>query len=118
MVGRFPDWLVKEVNNAEWAPIGTWNNTGYILDIEKGERRLDVEFYEKLPDGRHIITIDVPPQIGLDGLEKGVIYRFTFKAYRAELSPRAIEYLSKEFDVALDAIYRFELVAVERVEEE
>ena len=44
---------------------------------------------------------------------KGVVYEFTFSSSKAPLSKKIIEFLKKEMEIDMDAIYQFELTNLE-----
>ena len=115
MVG-FPKWIAKEISKADFTYIGTAKYTGYPLDIDLGNKRIDVQFYDRLPDGRYIATLDVPDASLLKGLEKAEIYIFSIKIYEAPLSEKLKKFLSEEYNVSLEKIYRFELDSLEKME--
>jgi len=112
----FPSWVAEEISRAEFTYLGTVNYTGFPLDIDSANRRVDVQFYEKLPDGRHIAALDVPDASLLDGVEKGQIYIFTIKVYEAPLSEKLKKFLSDKYGVSIEKIYKFELESLEKME--
>ena len=114
MVG-FPKWVAEEVSKAEFAYVGTVRYTGYPLDIDLVNRRMDVQFYERLPDGRYIATLDVPDAALLNGVERGEIYIFSVRVYEAPLSEKLKRFLGDEYNVSIEKIYRFELESLEKM---
>lgn len=113
----FPRWAAQEIASAAWQYHDTWEGSGYILDLYRAERRVDVQFYERLPEGRYIATLDVPQGVDLNGLLIGKPYLFQFRVYRAALSERLRSFLGSRYSVAMDALYRFELGAFQALEE-
>lgn len=111
----FPKWAAEEIAKADFTYMGTARYTGYPLDIDSGNRRLDVQFYDRLPDGRFIATLDVPDAKMLRGVEKAEIYTFSIRVYAADLSDRLKKFLSEEYGVSIDKMYRFEVESVERM---
>lgn len=69
--------------------------------------------YDPVEDGRHIVTLDLPKKIKISDLEKGVVYEFTFDQHKAPLSKKVSEYLQKEKEIYMNAIYQFELKEME-----
>ena len=69
-----------------------------------------------MEDGRHIVTMDLPKKFKAADLERGVVYEFTFDQHRAPLSTRVSEYLQKEKEIDMAAIYRFELKSLEMLD--
>ena len=72
-----------------------------------------MQLYDPVEDGRHIVTMDLSKKIKINNLEKGVVYEFTFDQYKAPLSKKVSEYLEKEKEIEMNAIYQFELKALE-----
>jgi len=75
-----------------------------------------VQFYDRLPDGRYIATLDVSDAALLNGVEKAEIYLFSIKIYEAPLSEKLKKFLSDEYSISLEKIYRFELGSLEKME--
>ena len=81
--------------------------TGYILEIYDKDMKLDVQLYEEVEDGRRIITLDLPKTIKPSDLKKGVVYEFTFNSSKAPLSKKLVDFLKKEMEIEMNAIYQF-----------
>lgn len=108
-----PEWVSDEIQNAEFAEPEQIKRSGYILEIYGQDGKADAQLYEPVEDGRHIVTMDLPEKIKAPDLEKGVVYEFTFDQHRAPLSKKVSEYLQKEKEIDMAAIYRFELKSLE-----
>jgi uncharacterized protein (DUF2164 family) len=57
--------------------------------------------------------MDLAKKIKIGELEKGVVYEFTFDQHKAPLSKKVSEYLEKEKEIEMSAIYQFELKSLE-----
>ena len=55
----------------------------------------------------------MPKKIKTSDLEKGLVYEFTFDQHKAPLSKKVTEYLQKEKEIDMNAIYQFELKKME-----
>lgn len=75
-----------------------------------------MQFYDRLPDSRYIATLDVPDAAMLDRVVKAEIYIFSIKFYEAPLGEKLKKFLSDEYKVAIDKIYRFELESLEKMD--
>ena len=115
---KFPTWAAEEISKAKFEYYETWKNTGYILELNNKENRMDVQFYDKLPDGRHIITLDVAKDFTTNNLELGVVYLFKFKVFKTILSPKLIKLIVEEYSTKMENIYQFEIESVENIEKE
>ena len=112
MSETLPDWMAQEIKDAEWRYTETWKYSGYILDLSARDRRVDVQFYDRLPEGRYIATLDLPGNYPIDRLKMGEAYIFEFKVFKADLSGKLATYLEEHYSVSLKTIYRFELITV------
>jgi hypothetical protein len=89
---------------------------GYILEIYEDGNKVDAQLYEPIEDGRHIVTMDLPKNIKLGDLERGTVYEFGFDALKAPLSKKVVEFLQKEKEIEMSAIYQFELKSLEQLD--
>lgn len=114
----FPKWIAEEIQHAKFDSSEDWNGSGYILDINKKERKIDVQFYEKLPEGRYIATLDLADSINPDSLELAIVYMFRFRAFKATLSKKAVTFLKEKYKLDMENLYRFELQSLEKLDAE
>jgi hypothetical protein len=115
---NLPKWVAEEIKNAKFENEEEWSGSGYILDVNKTEKRVDVQFYEKLPEGRYIATLELPSSFDADSLELALVYLFKFKAMKASLNPKVVSFIKEKFNFEMDSIYRFELVSAEKLDAE
>ncbi|MFB5612147.1 MAG: hypothetical protein ACE5RL_02470 [Nitrosarchaeum sp.] len=108
-----PDWVSDEIQNAKFEKPEEQKRTGYILEIYDSDNKIDAQLYDPVEDGRHIVTLDLPKKIKMSDLEKGVVYEFTFDQHKAPLSKKVTEFLQKEKEIDMNAIYQFELKTME-----
>ena len=111
-----PDWVTDEIQNAKFKKPVEMKQSGYILEFYYEDNKLDVQLYEGVEDGRHIVTMDVPKTIKMDGLLKGEVYEFIFDQHKAPLSKKVTEFLEKEKEIDMKAIYQFDLKSLELME--
>jgi hypothetical protein len=108
-----PDWVSDEIQNAKFEKPEELKRAGYILEIYDSDNKIDVQLYDPVEDGRHIVTLDLPKKIKMSDLEKGVVYEFVFDQHKAPLSKKVSEYLQKEKEIDMNAIYQFDLKSME-----
>ena len=108
-----PKWVTDEIQNAKFGKPSPLKKTGYILEIYEPDNKMDVQLYEPVEDGRHIVTLDVPKKVKTKDLERGVVYEFNFDSFKAPLSKKVVEFLQKEKEIEMSAIYQFELKDLE-----
>ena len=108
-----PDWVSDEIQNAKFKKPEEVKGSGYILEIYDADNKIDAQLYDPVEDGRHIVTMDLPKKIKSSDLQKGVVYEFTFDQHKAPLSKKVTEFLQKEKEIEMAAIYQFELKSLE-----
>ena len=110
---EIPEWVADEIKNAEFNSPTEKKQTGYILEVYNADKKMDVQLYKPVEDGRHIITMDMPEDNNPQAMEKGVMYEFIFEQYKAPLSDKVSQYLKQEKEIDMAAIYRFVFKTVE-----
>ena len=111
-----PGWVSDEIQGARFGRPREESRTGYILDIYEQDNKADVQLYEPVEDGRHIVTVDLPEGLGISGMQRGAVYAFKLSQAKAPLSDRVVEYLQKEKEIEMQAIYQFELKGFEAID--
>jgi len=106
---KFQIGLVMKFKMQNLKNLKSWKKTGYILEFYDTDNKIDVQLYDSIEDGRHIVTMDLPKKIKIKELEKGTVYEFIFDQHKATLSKKVSEYLEKEKEIDMNAIYKFEL---------
>jgi len=111
---EIPKSIQDEIKNAKFGKPESLTRTGYILEIYDKDMRIDAQLYEAVEDGRKIIEgMNLPKKVKPSNLMKGVVYEFTINSFEAPLSKTVIEFLKKEMEIDMDAIYQFELTNLE-----
>jgi len=110
---EIPDWVTDEIQNAKFEKPQKMKKTGYVLEMYSEDNKIDTQLYDPVEDGRHIVTMDLSKKVKMEDLEKGVVYEFTFDQHKAPLSKKVSEYLEKEKEIEMNAIYQFELKSLE-----
>jgi len=118
---ELPKWAEDEINSiidSSFKEVETWEGTGYFLDIDEKNRKADVQFYEKLPVGKHIVTLDIPKSIKIADLMKGFVYDYKVKILKAPLSEKLVKFLKENLNIEMDCIYQFELESLQLLDVE
>ena len=110
---EIPEWVTDEIQNAKFKKPEELKKQGYILEFYYEDNKIDVQLYDPVEDGRHIVTMDVPKSIKIDDLLKGEVYEFVFNQHKAPLSKKVSEFLEKEKEIDMKAIYQFDLKSLE-----
>ena len=108
-----PEWVTSEIQNAKFEKPVEITKTGYFLEVYEDDAKADAQLYEPVEDGRHIVTLDLPKNIKPGELERGVVYELKFSSSKAPLSKKVVEFLQKEKEIEMNAIYQFELKSLE-----
>ena len=81
------------------------------------DNKIDTQLYEAVEDGRQIVTMDLSEKIKISELEKGLVYEFNFEQHKAPLSKKVSEFLEKEKEIEMNAIYDFKLKSIKLIDE-
>ena len=111
-----PEWVTDEIQKAKFKKPVEMKQSGYILEFYYDDNKIDVQLYDGVEDGRHIVTMDVAKGNKMDDLLKGEVYEFIFDQHKAPLSKKVSEFLEKEKEIEMKAIYQFELKSLELIE--
>ena len=106
---ELPDWVLDDIKNAKFAKPEPLTRMGYILEIYESDKKIDAQLYEAVEDGRHIVTLDLPKNVKASECQTGVVYEFGISMLKAPLAKKTIEFLKKEKEIEMSAIYQFEL---------
>jgi len=110
---EIPDWVSDEIQNAKFEKPKEMKKSGYILEFYNADNKIDVQLYDPVEDGRHIVTMDLLKKIKIDDLVKGEVYEFVFDQHKAPISKKVSEFLEKEKEIEMTAVYQFELKSLE-----
>ncbi|MEM2760065.1 MAG: hypothetical protein QXU32_07310 [Nitrososphaerales archaeon] len=119
MSAELPKWAedeINSINDSSFKLVDTWEGTGYFLDIDEKGRKADIQFYEKLPVGKHIVSANIPDNIKIDDLLKGFIYSYKLRILKAPLSSKLINYLKENLNMDMDGIYQYEIESLEMLD--
>ena len=114
---NIPEWVTNEIQNATFEKPKKLKISGYILEIYQEDNKIDTQLYESVEDGRQIVTMDLSKKIKILELEKGLVYEFTFEEHKAPLSKKVSEFLEKEKEIEMNAIYDFKLKLIKLIDE-
>lgn len=110
-----PQWVADEIRTAKFGRPAPIKRAGYILETYRDDGKIDAQLYDPVEDGRHIITMDLAPDVRADGLQRGVAYEFSIDSFKAPLSPKASGYLRESMGVDMGAVWRFVLREAEQI---
>ncbi|MDC0927407.1 hypothetical protein OAQ30_00075 [Nitrosopumilus sp.] len=114
---EIPNWVTDEIQNAKFEKPKKLKISGYVLEMYQEDNKIDTQLYEPVEDGRQIVTMDLSEKIKILELEKGLVYEFTFEQHKAPLSKKVSEFLEKEKEIEMNAIYDFKLKSIKLIDE-
>ena len=106
---ELPDWVLDDIKNAKFSKPEALTRMGYILEVYSDDKKIDAQLYEAVEDGRHIVTLDLPKNVKASDCQTGVVYEFGISMLKAPLAKKTVEFLKKEKEIEMSAIYQFEL---------
>jgi len=121
MSTELPKWAEEEINlitASSFKQLESYEGTGYFLELDEENRKADVQFYEKLPVGKHIVTVSIPNSIKMGDLMKGFVYGYKVKILKAPLSDKLVKFLKENLNIDMDGIYQFELETLQLLDVE
>ena len=117
MPESLPNWVAEEVSVSKFEADENFKGTGYFLDLNEKEHIGDIQFYERLPEGRYIVSVDIPKSIKIGDLKKGELYLYEIKIFKSVLSDKVRKFLEEHYQVKVDTIYKYELISSEELKE-
>jgi len=109
----FPTWAAEEVKNAEWKERYELEASGYILQNDVDNGSMDVQFFDPLPDGRYIASLDIPRSLHVKNVKNGDSFIFKIRAYESNLSLRLQRLLEERYATRIASLWRYELINLE-----
>jgi hypothetical protein len=111
-----PDDVNKELESPKFEKPNEITASGYILDINEKDDKVDIQTYEPVSGTTILEGLTISKKIKLNDLEKGVVCEFKLDELKAPLSKKTIEYL-KEQGITMDVIIKLELKEVKIIDE-
>ena len=111
-----PEDVNKELESPTFAKPTELTASGYVLDINEKDSKVDIQTYESISGSTILEGLSISKKIKLNDLEKGVICEFKLDELKAPLSKKTIEYL-KEQGIMMNAIIKLELKEVKIIDE-
>ena len=113
---QIPEDINKELESPKFGKPIELTSTGYVLDINEKEHKVDIQTYEPISGTTILEGLSVSKKVKLNDLEKGVVCEFKLDESKAPLSKRTVEYL-KEQGITMDVIIQLELKEVKIIDE-
>ena len=111
-----PEDVNKELESPKFGKPSELTASGYILDINDKDSKIDIQTYEPISGATILEGLSISKTIKLNDLEKGVVCEFKLDELKAPLSKSTVEYL-KEQGIIMDKIIQLELKEVKIIDE-
>jgi len=111
-----PEDVNKELESPKFGKPSELTASGYILDINDKDGKVDIQTYEPISGATILEGLSISKKIKLNDLEKGVVCEFKLDELKAPLSKSTVEYL-KEQGIIMDKIIQLELKEVKIIDE-
>ena len=111
-----PDDIDAELNSPKFSKAKSHTNSGYILELNENDRKVDIQVYEPIAGTTILEGLNLGEKINLNDIEKGVVCEFQLDELKAPLSKKTVEYL-KEQGISLNEIIQFELKEFKVIDE-
>jgi len=114
---QIPDDINKELESPKFGKPTELTASGYILDINEKDKKVDIQTYEPISGTTILEGLSLSKKIKLNDLEKGVVCEFKLDELKAPLSKKTVEYL-KEQGITLNEIIQYELKEMKVIDED
>ena len=85
-----PEDVNKELESPKFGKPTEITASGYILDINEKDGKVDIQTYEPISGTTILEGLSISKKIKLNDLEKGTVYEFKLDELKAPLSKKTI----------------------------
>jgi hypothetical protein len=111
-----PEDINKELESPKFGKAKSLTNTGYVLDINEKDKKVDLQLYESVQGTTILEGLNISKDVKLNDLEKGVICEFKLNELKAKLSEKTVDYLAEQ-GINLTEIIQYELTEMKIIDE-
>ena len=111
-----PEDVNKELESPKFGKPTELTASGYILDINEKDSKVDIQTYEPISGATILEGLSISKEIKLNDLEKGVVCEFKLNELKAPLSKKTTEYLKGQ-GITMSVIIKLELKEMKIVDE-
>ncbi len=111
-----PEDINAELASPNFGKSKLFTNTGYVLDVNEKDKKIDIQLYEPIAGTTILEGLDLSKNIKLNDLEKGIVCEFKLDELKASLSKKTVEYLSEQ-GITLKELVRYELKEFKVIDE-
>ena len=113
---EIPEEINKELESPKFGKPNALTNTGYVLDIDEKEKKVDLQLYEPLQGTTIIEGLKLGKDVNLNDLMKGVVCEFKLNELKAKLSKKTVDYLAEQ-GINLTEIIQYEVNEIKVIDE-
>ena len=111
-----PEDINAELTSPNFGKSKLLTNTGYVLDVNENDKKIDIQLYEPIAGTTILEGLDLSKNIKLNDLEKGIVCEFKLDELKAPLSKKTVEYLGEQ-GITLKELVRYELKEFKVIDE-
>ena len=111
-----PEDINAELTSPNFGKSKLLTNTGYVLDVNENDKKIDIQLYEPIAGTTILEGLDLSKNIKLNDLEKGIVCDFKVAELKAPLSKKTVEYLGEQ-GITLKELVRYELKEFKVIDE-
>ena len=113
---EIPEEINKELESPKFGKPKSMTNTGYVLDINEKDKKVDLQLYESVQGTTILEGLNLSKDVKLNDLEKGVVCEFKLNELKAKLSKKTVDYLAEQ-GINLKEIVQYELAEMKIIDE-
>ena len=113
---EIPEEINKELESPKFGKPKSMTNSGYILDINEDDKKVDLQLYESVQGTTILEGLNLSKDVKLNDLEKGVVCEFKLNELKAKLSKKTVDYLAEQ-GINLKEIVQYELAEMKIIDE-
>ena len=114
---EIPEEINQELESPKFGKPSPLTNTGYVLDINEKDKKVDLQLHESVQGTSIIEGLNLSKDVKLNDLEKGVMCEFKLNELKAKLSKQTIDYLAEQ-GINLTEIIQYELAGIKIIDED
>ena len=111
-----PEEINKELESPKFGKPKSLSNTGYVLDINEKDKKVDLQLYESIQGTTILEGLNLSKDVKLNDLEKGVMCEFKLNELKATFGKQTVDYLAEQ-GINLTEIIQYELVEIKILDE-
>ena len=113
---EIPEEINKELESPKFGKPKSMTQSGYILDINEDEKKVDLQLYESVLGTSILARLNLGKDVNLNDLMKGVVCEFKLNELKAKLSKQTVDYLAEQ-GINLKEIIQYEVAEIKVIDE-